>query len=262
MPLIFLIIALSLIFPANSFAHELPNLGDVSRATISAHEERQLGVNIMRQIRADPSYMDDPEIASYLSNLGHRLIVNSDEADANQLFEFFAVDDPSINAFALPGGFMGFNSGLIIAAQSESELAAVKAAQRPVELGQQMLELQIRHARLWYAGQRDNWTLAVFQLAEFREAIDGIVEANGEHPALQPERLADVMPMHMGPPLKALQAAVDGKDRAAFTAAYDQLTAACNACHEAASFGFNRFQRPRTPLLDNQQYGTAPDAAD
>jgi cytochrome c553 len=144
----------------------------------------------------------------------------------------------------------------------ESELAALKAAQRPVELGQQMLELQIRHARLWYAGQRDNWTLAVFQLAEFREAIDGIIEANGEHPALQPERLADVMPAHMGPPLKALQAAVDGKDRAAFTAAYDQLTGACNACHEAASFGFNRFQRPRTPLLDNQQYGPGPDAAD
>lgn len=144
----------------------------------------------------------------------------------------------------------------------ESALAAVKAAQRPVELGQQMLELQIRHARLWYSGQRDNWTLAAFQLAEFREAINGIVEANGEHPALQPVRLADVMPAHMDPPLKALQAAVDRKDRAAFAAAYDQLTGACNACHEAASFGFNRFQRPRTPLLDNQQYGTRPDQVD
>lgn len=127
MKLICLLIALSLTLPTHALAHELPNLGDVSRATISAHEERQLGLKIMRQIRADPSYMDDPEIASYLSNLGHRLIVNSEEADANQSFEFFAVEDPSINAFALPGGFMGFNSGLIIAAQSESELAAVMA---------------------------------------------------------------------------------------------------------------------------------------
>ena len=74
---IYLIIALSLVFPGTLSAHELPNLGDVSRATISAHEERQLGLKIMRQIRADPSYMDDPEIASYLSNLGQRLIVNS-----------------------------------------------------------------------------------------------------------------------------------------------------------------------------------------
>lgn len=125
MKLIPLIIALSLLFPVNSFAHELPNLGDVSQATITPYQERQIGLKIMRQIRADPSYMDDPEIASYLSNLGHRLIANSGEADAHQLFEFFAVEDPSINAFALPGGFMGFNSGLIIAAQSESELAAV-----------------------------------------------------------------------------------------------------------------------------------------
>lgn len=141
----------------------------------------------------------------------------------------------------------------------EAELAAVKAAQRPVELGQQMLELQIRHARLWYAGQGDNWTLAMFQLSEFREALDGVVEANGEHPSMQPQRLAEVLPAMMGPALKSLQLAVDKRDRAAFAAAYDQLTAACNACHEAASFGFNRFQRPRTPLLDNQQYGTKPD---
>jgi hypothetical protein len=141
----------------------------------------------------------------------------------------------------------------------ETELAALKAAQRPVELGQQMLELQIRHARLWYAGQRDNWTLATFQLGEMREALDGVVEANGDHAALQPERLAEVLPATMGPALKSLQSAVDKRDRSAFNAAYDQLTGACNACHEAASFGFNRFQRPRTPLLDNQQYGTSPD---
>ena len=125
MKLICSIIALSLLFPANTFSHELPNLGDVSQVTVTPYQERQIGLKIMRQIRADPSYMDDPEIASYLSNLGHRLIANSDEADADQSFEFFAVEDPSINAFALPGGFMGFNSGLIVAAQSESELAAV-----------------------------------------------------------------------------------------------------------------------------------------
>lgn len=112
-------------FPATGVAHELPDLGDVSQTSITPHQERQLGLRIMRQIRADPSYMDDPEIASYLSNLGHKLIVNSNEASPGQSLEFFAVENPSINAFALPGGFMGFNSGLIIAAQSESELAAV-----------------------------------------------------------------------------------------------------------------------------------------
>ena len=106
-------------------AHELPDLGDVSQATITPYQERQIGLQIMRQIRADPNYLDDPEIITYLSNLGHKLISSSDEAKASQLLEFFAVQDPAINAFALPGGFMGFNSGLIIATQSESELAAV-----------------------------------------------------------------------------------------------------------------------------------------
>jgi beta-barrel assembly-enhancing protease len=121
------IIALALLFPSHIFAHELPDLGDVSQATISPYEERQLGLQIMQQIRADSAYLNDPEIASYLNNLGYRLISNSSEARPDQSFEFFALQDSSINAFALPGGFMGFNSGLIIAAQSESELAGVMA---------------------------------------------------------------------------------------------------------------------------------------
>jgi beta-barrel assembly-enhancing protease len=121
------IIALTFLFPVNVFAHELPDLGDVSQATITPREERQIGLQIMRQIRADISYLDDPEIAAYLNSLGQKLINHSTEASPGQSFEFFALQDSTINAFALPGGFMGFNSGLIIAAQSESELAAVMA---------------------------------------------------------------------------------------------------------------------------------------
>ncbi|MDH5480114.1 MAG: M48 family metalloprotease, partial [Nitrosomonas sp.] len=127
MKLILFIIAASILFPSNIYAHELPDLGDVSQATITPREERQIGLQIMRQIRADPSYLDDPEITSYLNSLGHKLISNSSEAEPGQSFEFFALQNSAINAFALPGGFMGFNSGLIIAAQSESELAGVMA---------------------------------------------------------------------------------------------------------------------------------------
>lgn len=127
MRLIYLIIAASFLFPANTHAHELPDLGDVSQVTITPYQERQIGLQIMRQIRMDPSYLNDTEITSYLNSLGHKLIANSDEASPGQLFEFFALQDSTINAFALPGGFMGFNSGLIVASQSESELAAVMA---------------------------------------------------------------------------------------------------------------------------------------
>jgi predicted Zn-dependent protease len=118
---------LLMLFAATVAAAELPELGDVSQTTVSPRQERELGLKIMSEIRTDPSYMDDAEVAGYLSNLGNKLILGSNEAHPDQEFEFFALHDPTINAFALPGGFMGFNSGLILASQSESELAGVMA---------------------------------------------------------------------------------------------------------------------------------------
>ena len=129
--------------------------------------------------------------------------------------------------------------------------AAPAAAAAPPELGAPMLELQIRHARLWQAGQGRNWLLAQFQLAELREAFAGVVETNGEHASLQPQRLAVVLPAMVDPALAQLQAAVDAHDGAKFDAAYDALSASCNGCHTAAGHGFLVIQRPRTPVLDN-----------
>ncbi|KIO49396.1 M48 family metalloprotease [Nitrosospira sp. NpAV] len=123
----YLVAALPLLFPTNIVAAGLPDLGDASQVTFSPADERELGLRIMSEIRADPSYLDDAEVAEYLTHLGTRLLLNSRETRPDQEFEFFAVKDPMINAFALPGGFMGFNTGLILTAQSESELAGVMA---------------------------------------------------------------------------------------------------------------------------------------
>lgn len=106
-------------------AQNLPDLGDVSQSAFSPAQERRLGEAIMRQVRAAGAYMNDPEVNDYLNDLGNRLVAAA--PDARQDFEFFAVPDGSINAFALPGGFIGVNTGLILLAQSESELAAVLA---------------------------------------------------------------------------------------------------------------------------------------
>lgn len=89
MILIRLMVVLPILISAQGYAHELPELGDISQATLTPYQERQLGLQIMRQIRADPRYLDDAEIASYLSNLGHKLIANSNEASIDQTFEFF-----------------------------------------------------------------------------------------------------------------------------------------------------------------------------
>ncbi len=106
-------------------AQSLPELGDTSALTISPADERRLGESIMREIRRDPAYLDDPEITDYVNNLGNRLAKHSDSV--RQEFDFFVVRDPQINAFALPGGFIGVHTGLILAGQSESEIAGVLA---------------------------------------------------------------------------------------------------------------------------------------
>jgi hypothetical protein len=149
---------------------------------------------------------------------------------------------------------------------SSADVAALKAKIAdlekrlpPPELGQQMLELQIRHDRLWWAGEAGNWNLAYFMVGELGEALAGIEETNGEAPELQPQKLSDVMPSIMNPAIKQVQKALEKHDKAAFEQAYDQLSAACTACHQVAGNTFLHIQRPGTPLLDNLRY--APDDA-
>ena len=108
------------------FAQSLPDLGGAGDAGLSPQVERRIGESIMRDIRfREPSYLDDPEVADYLGNLGARLAQNA--AGARQDFEFFAIREHTINAFALPGGFVGVHTGLLLAAESESEVASVLA---------------------------------------------------------------------------------------------------------------------------------------
>ena len=116
------LISLCLLY-LNSHADNLPDLGDISQEAISPQQERQIGEQSMFQIRADKSYLDDAEIADYINLLGNSLVLNSSEPGQN--FEFFAINDAAINAFAMPGGFIGVNTGLILATQSESEFASV-----------------------------------------------------------------------------------------------------------------------------------------
>lgn len=106
-------------------AQALPDLGDVSSTAITPADERRLGERIMRDIRRDPAYLDDAEVVDYANSLGARLTARSDAV--RQEFDFFVVRDPQINAFAMPGGFIGIHTGLLLAAQSESEVAGVVA---------------------------------------------------------------------------------------------------------------------------------------
>jgi predicted Zn-dependent protease len=105
----------------------LPNLGESADEGLSSAGERRLGEVLMRRIRATPgASLDDPELEDYLRQLAVRLSAHNESA-RGQSFELFAVQAPSLNAFALPGGFIGVHTGLVLQAQSESELASVIA---------------------------------------------------------------------------------------------------------------------------------------
>jgi predicted Zn-dependent protease len=115
--------------PALVDAQTLPSLGDTERENLSPLMERKLGEQIMRDIRSDSDYLDDAPLLEYLHDFGGKLIAARPDVrgEANFDFFFFAIRDPVLNAFALPGGFIAVHSGLILAAQSESELASVLA---------------------------------------------------------------------------------------------------------------------------------------
>ncbi|MDB5797728.1 MAG: family metallopeptidase [Paucimonas sp.] len=108
-------------------AQNLPNLGDTERSELSPVMERKLGERIMTDLRRDKDYLDDRPLQEYLNSLGTSLINARPETrgEASYDFSFFAVRDPMLNAFALPGGFIGVHTGLLLAAQNESELASV-----------------------------------------------------------------------------------------------------------------------------------------
>lgn len=118
-------LALALVPGLPGRAQNLPDLGERAQADLSPQQERRAGEQIMRQIRRDPNYVDDPEVGAYVQSVGQRLAAAS--ADARQEFTFFVVRDKTINAFALPGGFIGVHSALIVNAQSEAEFAGVVA---------------------------------------------------------------------------------------------------------------------------------------
>ncbi len=103
----------------------LPDLGSPSDQYLTPADEIRLGKAFMQNIRATQDVIDDPLVSEYIQDLGTKLLKRSDAAA--QPFTFFVIEDPVINAFAGPGGHIGIFSGLILATQSESELASVVA---------------------------------------------------------------------------------------------------------------------------------------
>ena len=147
--------SLALLLTSAAAQSVLPELGDSSGALVSGQQEKKLGQEAMRELRASGAYLQDPEVNAYLNELGRR-ILNANPG-IREPFEFFAVADPAVNAFAMPGGYIGINMGLVLLAQSESELASV--------LSHEMSHVTQKHYARMVDDQRKNAWVGIAGLA-------------------------------------------------------------------------------------------------
>ena len=147
----------------------LPDFGSPADSVITRSQEAQLGRSVVAQIRNSGGIMEDPLLTEYIQAIGARLAGHANEGE--QSFEFFIVDDPAINAFALPGGYIGVNVGLLLASETESELAGV--------LAHEVAHVTQRHiARSIYDNQRNS----VLNMAAMLAAVllGAATDAGGE----------------------------------------------------------------------------------
>jgi predicted Zn-dependent protease len=179
------LVALALALPVPLRAQEsrqgtvfdsLPRIGAAAADELSPQLERDIGEAVKRDFRRQGLLIDDPEVVDYLNQLGEQLGATGPAAGYS--FEFFAVRDATLNAFAVPGGYIGVHSGLVVAASNESELASV--------LGHEMGHVTQRHiARMLAQGRQSSVVslatavLAILAARSNPQAAGGLMALGG-----------------------------------------------------------------------------------
>jgi hypothetical protein len=111
-------------------------------------------------------------------------------------------------------------------------------------LGEIMTLQQLRHIKLWFAGRAGNWALADYEIGELNEGFEDVDKLLG----------GNTVRAMVGEPIKALQKAIEDKNRAAFTSAFDKLSAGCNNCHRTLDHGFIVIQQPALLPYSDQAF--------
>ena len=118
-------------------------------------------------------------------------------------------------------------------------------------LGEFMSVIQVRHAKLWFAGRGNNWQLAAYELGELKE---GFADAAKYQPEFKGQPIAKIVEPMTAQPIAQLEEAIEAKDPVRFVKAYDNLSHACSACHQDTDHGFIVIQRPTSFPLTNQRF--------
>lgn len=137
-----------------------------------------------------------------------------------------------------------FTAGTAFAQDAPKPAADAASAPEGPGLGEIMTLQQLRHIKLWFAGHGGNWPLADYELDELGEGFDDVGKIVG----------GDLVDKQVGAAMKALEKAVEDKNRRAFDTAFDQLSAGCNSCHSSLDRKFIVIQRPTSLPYSNQNF--------
>ena len=120
-----LVLGVSLLSSAQTDRIELPDLGASADTLLSPTQARQIARQIVHQMRAQDMLLEDPQIDAYFRDMGYRLVSHSGEPTREH--QFLVIRDPTLNAFAAPGGVVGLHTGMILTLETEAEVAGVVA---------------------------------------------------------------------------------------------------------------------------------------
>jgi len=115
--------------------------------------------------------------------------------------------------------------------------------------GDFMGTLQNHHAKLWFAGENENWKLADFEIHEIEETMEDLMN-------YQSDREESKMIEILNPAIEGIEDAIEQKDPELFKRSYISLTNACNKCHQATGYEFNRVKVPEISNFSNQDFST------
>jgi len=114
-------------------------------------------------------------------------------------------------------------------------------------LGEFMSGIQVHHAKLWFAGQNQNWRLADFEVNEMKEALAAIIKYCSDRPETKNINM-------MNQSMDSITYSIQQKDFTHFKKSYILLTTTCNNCHQATSHEFNVIKIPDSPPFSNQEF--------
>jgi len=136
-------------------------------------------------------------------------------------------------------------ASLAVSAARADSVSADQASEADLpKIGDIMTMQQMRHIKLWFAGRADNWPLADYELGKLKDGFDDVNKQLG----------GDLVEKTVGPGLEALEKAIDAKDRAAFSDAFDRLSAGCSSCHRTLDHAYIVIQRPASQPYSDQSF--------